>query len=190
MLTILGGHWRGRRLKAIEREGLRPSSSRVKASIFSILEAIQWKRAGSPDFEGWKCADLFAGVGGLGLEILSRGAQSCCFVEKERPQFKVLKENIQSLGCENQTHSIQGDVNLFSWVSEAPFDLILMDPPYAQSNVHSLLNELVAKNVLVTNGIVLIEHDPKIRFEEIQGLEKHSERILGPAGITVFFRNT
>src|SRR5262245_53209725 len=102
MLTISGGQWRGRKLKALDRDGLRPTSSRVKASIFSILESLVWKRTGQPDFSSWRCADLFAGVGGLGLEILSRGAAHCVFVERDRVHVKILKENIASLSCQDR----------------------------------------------------------------------------------------
>lgn len=187
MLTILGGQWGGRRLKALDREGLRPSSSRVKASIFSLLEAIQWKRLGSPSFEGMRCLDLFAGVGGLGIEMLSRGASSCTFVEKEKAQGKVLQENLKSLGCEQQSTVFIEDLEKISWKKLGSFDLILMDPPYAKSgSMPDLIEQMLANSVLNPEGILLVEHDPKFRFSEIQSLEKHSERTLGPAGISVF----
>ena len=189
MLSILGGEWSGRKLKAIERDGLRPTSARVKAAIFSILEALEWKRSGQPDFSGWKCLDLFAGVGGLGLEILSRGAAHCTFVEKDRTNAKVLQENIHTLGCESQARVFLEPVEKGSWEAAGPYQLILLDPPYAESFLVDLLKKFAESPALVPGGIVLFEHDPKVKFPDIPGLRLHSQRTLGPAGITVFLKD-
>lgn len=188
MLTIMGGQWSGRRLNVIERDNLRPTSGRVKSSIFSILEAIQWKRIGSPDFSGWQCCDLFAGVGGLGLEMLSRGAAHCTFVEKERAHAKILQENIAILGCETQSKVVQIDVKKIKWADMGPFDLVLLDPPYADSNLPELLECLASGDVVRQGGVILFEHDPKVRLDVPENLELHSSRKLGPAGISVFIR--
>jgi len=189
MFSILGGQWRGRKLKALDREGLRPTLSRVKASIFSILESIVWKRRGQPDFSDWRCLDLYAGVGGLGLEILSRGASHCVFVEKDRLHAKVLKENIDSLDCASQAKVILGEVAKSDWERAGPFDLILIDPPYAESHLPNLLTKIASGAILQPGGIVLFEHDPKVMQGEIVGLTLHSTRVLGPAGISVYLRD-
>ena len=192
MLSIMGGAWGGRRLKAIEREGLRPSSGRVKAAIFSIIESLEWKKSGGatpPTFNGWRCLDLFAGVGGLGLEILSRGAEHCVFVEKDRRTAGVLGENIKTLAAEARCRVRSGDVSKDAWEEEGPFDLVLMDPPYAASYLPDLLARLASPGVLKPGAIVVFEHDPKVRFQSLPGLTLHSERTLGPAGISVFLRD-
>lgn len=189
MLSIQGGEWGGRRLKALERKELRPTAGRVKSAIFSIIEAIQWKRAGAPDFSSWHCLDLFAGVGGLGLEILSRGAATCVFVEKNRQHAKILSENISSLQCQNRTQVKVEPVERHSWEEMGPFDLVLLDPPYAESELVDLLRRLGCGKALKPGGIVLFEHEPKLRWPEIPGLELHSTRKLGPAGISVFLRS-
>ena len=69
-----------------------------------------------------------------------------------------------------------------------PFDLILLDPPYANSNLPQLLERLASGNVLRQNGIILFEHDPKVELKICENLELHSTRKLGPAGISVFIR--
>ncbi len=189
MLSISGGRWRGRKLKALDREGLRPTSSRVKASIFSILESIVWKRTGQPDFSSWRCLDLFAGVGGLGLEILSRGAAHCVFVEKDRAHAKTLQNNIASLGCATQSAVLVADVAKGDWQTIGPFDLVLLDPPYAESSLPSLLQRLGEGDLLNPGAIVIFEHDPKVVQAETSGLTLHSTRHLGPAGISVFVRD-
>lgn len=187
-LTISGGEWGGRRLKVPDRQSLRPSAGRVKAAIFSILESIQWKRAGAPDFSGWHCLDLFAGVGGLGLEILSRGAQDCVFVEKDRKHAAALRENITSLNADSRCVTLVEPVERWGWERYSPFDLILMDPPYAAPEVEMIFTRIAEGNVLKPGGILLLEHDPSRHFEATANLSLHSTRKLGPAGISVFLR--
>jgi 16S rRNA (guanine966-N2)-methyltransferase len=190
MLTISGGQWRGRKLKALDRPDLRPTSSRVKASIFSILEALVWKRTGQPDFSSWHCLDLFAGVGGLGLEILSRGAESCVFVELSRAHGRVLQQNIAALGCEDRTKVLVDDALRGAWEAFGPFDLALLDPPYAESHLPGLLERLGTGPALKPGGVVLFEHDPGLAPLEAAGLKLQSHRVLGPAGISVYVRET
>lgn len=189
MLSIIGGQWRGHRLKCLDREGLRPTSARVKASIFSILESIVWKRTGLPDFSHWRCLDLFAGVGGLGLEMLSRRAEHCVFVEKDRAHAKLLQQNIVSLKCEDNATLIVGDVNKVHWEKNGPFDLVLLDPPYADSLLPVLLQRLSEGDALRPGAVILFEHAPGAVQGEIPGLTLHSTRTLGPAGISVYIRN-
>lgn len=187
MLTILGGAWKGRRLKALEREGLRPTASRVKASIFSIIESLHWKQSGSPEFTGWRCLDLFAGVGGLGIEVLSRGAAHCVFVEKERAHAKVLKGNLGIVQAESLANVLVEPAEKGGWEGLGPFDLVLLDPPY---DLSPLLADLLKRlpSVLAPGGIVLFEHDPKFEPAAVPGLTVHSRRTLGPAGITVLVK--
>jgi len=189
MFSILGGQWRGRKLKALDREGLRPSLSRVKASMFSILESIVWKRTGKPDFSHWRCLDLYAGVGGLGIEMLSRGAAHCVFVERDRVHAKILRENLESLGCSDQATVLLGEVDNTDWPMCGPFDLIFLDPPYANSYLPDLMAKLAAGDLLKPGAIIIFEHDPKFIQEEVPGLILHSARKLGPAGITVYLRD-
>jgi 16S rRNA (guanine(966)-N(2))-methyltransferase RsmD len=190
MLSILGGQWSGRRLKALDREGLRPSLGRVKAGIFSILDALEWKRAGEPPtYAGWRCLDLFAGVGGLGLEMLSRGAEHCVFVEKDRRTAQVLRENIHELDCAAHCEVIQEGVEKKGWQKFGPFHLILLDPPYAESDLSELLSVIAQNDILRPGGVVVFEHDPKVKLSAAGPLRLHSTRTLGPAGISVFVRD-
>jgi 16S rRNA (guanine966-N2)-methyltransferase len=189
MISISGGQWRGRKIKALDRPELRPTSSRVKASIFSILESLVWKRTGHPDFSTWRCLDLFAGVGGLGLEMLSRGANHCVFVEIQRAHAKILQQNIASLDCAAQTTLCVEDASIGKWERFGPFDLVLMDPPYAESKLPNLLEFLGTGSALKQGAIILFEHDPDLKPLEVKGLQIHSHRTLGPAGISVYIKS-
>ena len=162
----------------------------MKSAIFSILESIQWKRAGAPDFSGWQCLDLFAGVGGLGLEILSRGAATCVFVEKDRKHAAVLRENIESLEAQSRCVILNEPSEKGGWELKGPFDLILLDPPYAAKELDLVLEKISTTSVLRVGGILLLEHGPERNFaEKIGGLALQSSRKLGPAGISVFLRS-
>jgi len=189
LITISGGAWKGRKLKVIETEGLRPTSGRVKESIFSIIESLLWKRRGSPSFEGLRVLDLFAGVGGLGFEAMSRGASSCLFVEKERRQGKILQENSLTLNCQEDIEIYLEDVSKGSWKKKGPFGLVLLDPPYVLSQMDKLLAELGSCEAVENGAIILFEHDPKVHLGVPASLSLHSRRELGPAGISVFLKN-
>ena len=184
----MGGAWSGRKLKAVDRPELRPTLGRVKAAIFSILESIEWKRSGQPDFSAWRCLDLYAGVGSLGIEILSRGAESCVFVEKSRQHARLLQENLASVGAGSRAELLVADAEGPAWEGRGPFNLVLIDPPYAGSALPELLRRLGSGPALREGGIVVFEHDPKVKQVAAPGLRLHSERVLGPAGISVFLR--
>lgn len=189
MLTVMGGAWSGRKLKALDRPELRPTLGRVKLALFSILESIEWKRNGQPDFSGWRCLDIFAGVGSLGIEILSRGAEHCVFVEKNKSHAKLLQENLQSLGAMKMARVLVEPAEKFGWEKQGPFHLALIDPPYAESKLPEILERLAAPGVMHQGGIIVFEHGPKVKQDPVSGLSLHSERVLGPAGITVFLRD-
>ena len=190
MISIQGGDWRGRKLKVVESDDLRPTSSRVKSAIFNIIESIVWKRSGAPpDFSAWNCVDLFSGIGGLGFELLSRGASRMIFVEKNRRHAKVLEANIQSLDCQDRTILLQGDVLDVPWENYGAFDIVLADAPYAFTDYQKIFEKLTnSKNSVSDETIVVLEHEPKFVMPEMATFAVHSTRHLGPAGITVLLK--
>jgi len=189
MLSVMGGAWSGRKLKALEKEDLRPTLGRVKAAIFSILESIEWKRSGRPDFSAWRCLDLFAGIGSLGIEALSRGSAHCVFVEKNRAHAKILQENLKTVGAEALARVLIEGIEESGWEKLGPYHLVMIDPPYKNSLLPELLTRLARPGVLAPGAIVVFEHDPKVKQAAVPGLTLHSARVLGPAGITVLLRD-
>src|SRR5262245_25314682 len=125
MVRIIAGEFRSRQLLTV-REDLesRPFLDRVKESVFGMLHA--W-------FEGARVLDLFAGVGTVGLEAVSRGAASVLMVEKSRRIYRVLQRNIEILGCEDRAAAMLGDARASTCLLQAPrpCDLVFCDPPYA-----------------------------------------------------------
>jgi len=122
-MRIVAGEWRGRKLVAPQGDTTRPTADRTRETLFSMLAS----RLGS--FEGLAVADLFAGSGALGLEALSRGAESCIFVEQDAPAIRALRQNIAALKAQGQS-DVRASSVLALGPAKQPLDLILMDPPY------------------------------------------------------------
>ncbi len=135
-VRIIAGEWRGRYIEFPDIEGLRPSSDRVKETLFNWL---------APFIEGCTALDLFAGSGALGIEALSRGAKSVCFVEKNRTAYAAIIQNLEKLNAGN-TETVNEDA--FSFLEKQKlktFDLIFLDPPYALVEPLELINLLNEK---------------------------------------------
>lgn len=188
MLSIMGGEWRGRKLFSPDRHELRPTAGRVKAAIFSILESQRMKEGKAASFSEAICLDLFAGVGGLGFEALSRGAERCVFVEKERDHFRALKKNAQTLGCVDRVVLVESPVERCQkfLALHGPFDYVFMDPPYNIPKIENYL-QFVAEHVVLKDGaIIVFEHGPNEQISALPKMALHSERKLGPAGLSIF----
>jgi len=125
-VRIIGGRWRNTRLAVPDLPGLRPSSDRVRETLFNWL---------TPKLPGARVLDLFAGSGALGLEAVSRGAASACLVERDPVLAERLREQVARLGASAQIEVVQDDA--LRWLARAPavppFDLAFVDPPFAGS---------------------------------------------------------
>jgi 16S rRNA (guanine966-N2)-methyltransferase len=125
MLKIIAGEYRSRRLLSPEDDALsRPYGARVKESVFNLLRG--W-------FEGAHVLDLFAGVGTMGLEAVSRGATKAVLVERDRDIFELLKRNIETLGCDDRAQAVHADALSPAALDRAPMpvNLVFVDPPYS-----------------------------------------------------------
>lgn len=190
MLTIIGGNWRGRKLKVPRSDSVRPSSAKVRGSIFNILESLRLKQGLSKDFSGSTCLDLFAGSGALGFEAMSRGAERAVFVEKSRENAKIIEQNAAELGCSDRivVYCMPADAAIEKIKGKGDFHLVLADPPYDYAHLQKLVQGIALPGMLVNAGIFVLEHAPKSKVEPEIGLKLHSERLLGPASISVFTR--
>jgi len=120
-LRIIGGEWRGRRIRFPHRPGIRPTPNRVRETLFNWL---------APSVGGSRCLDLFAGSGALGLEALSRGAAAVTFVESDQAAADALREVVTALAPECGL-VIHGEA--LSWLADPPsqpFDVVFLDPPF------------------------------------------------------------
>lgn len=174
-MRIIAGQWRGRPLKAPKGDETRPSADRTREALFSMLAS----RLGS--FEDLAVIDLFAGTGALGLEALSRGAASCTFVEQDKPALDALRANIASLGARADVRA-QAVGTLGP--SARPFDLMMMDPPYAMHAGVPTLERLARLGWLAPGALASVEGE---RGEAVtpQGFSIEAERQYGKAKLTL-----
>ncbi|WP_290649352.1 16S rRNA (guanine(966)-N(2))-methyltransferase RsmD [Aquisalimonas sp.] len=121
-VRIIGGEWRGHRLRFAGDSGLRPTADRNRETLFNWLQ---------PLVPGSRCLDLFAGSGALGLEAASRGAASVLLVERERRALAQLHDNIQRLHAAQRVHVHAGDAMALLAGTAHPMDIIFVDPPFA-----------------------------------------------------------
>jgi 16S rRNA (guanine966-N2)-methyltransferase len=149
-LRIVAGKWRSRLLDIANVPGLRPTSERIRETLFNWL---------GPTIPGARCLDLFAGTGALGLEALSRGAADVVFVEKSPLAVKVLRDNVQTLAA-TTADVRQGDALAFL---QAPpgekFDIVFLDPPFAADMLGDLCRLIDEAAVLDGGALVYLEDD-------------------------------
>lgn len=145
MVTIIAGKYKGHKLKQVKSDSVRPTSARVKKSMFQILEPITGKRV----------LDLYAGIGSLGIEALSRDAEKVTLVERSRKIFRTLQENLSHI-CNGDDYNVFCiDAAIFLKRDTNDYDIIIADPPYGNYNFFTL-KELI-KPHLLQNGVFCME---------------------------------
>lgn len=167
-MRVITGSARGKRLKTLEGEDVRPTTDKVKEAIFSIIQF---------DLPEAKVLDLFAGSGQLGIEALSRGAKSCVFVDKNRQAINIIKENVESCGFSDFSRILNADSA--DYLKNCPdFDIALLDPPYSNGILNDIL-PLLEKRIS-DGGTVVCEHEGGLSLpEEFGKLKKAREYSYG-----------
>ncbi len=180
-MRIIGGKYRSRVLSEFAGENVRPTSDRVKESLFNIL-ALK--------LMGARVLDLFSGSGSLGLESLSRGAKEVVFNDCSKDSLAILKKNLTALkipvsGAEAKVQNADYLVCLDGL--RGSFDVIFLDPPYRFDFGEKALAKISSRRLLSEGGVAVYERDRP--FEgEIDGLEKYDERKYGKTYLTFFRR--
>ena len=150
-LRIVAGKWRSRLLGIADVEGLRPTSERIRETLFNWL---------APQIAGARCLDLFAGTGALGFEALSRGAGSVVFVEKSRKAAETLRANAELLDTGRAADIRHDDaLEFLRRPGEGPFDIVFIDPPFAADLQGDLCRLLAAGTLLAESAVVYVEED-------------------------------
>ncbi|MDX2128545.1 MAG: 16S rRNA (guanine(966)-N(2))-methyltransferase RsmD [Chloroherpetonaceae bacterium] len=157
MLRIISGEFNRRVIRTIESKDMRPTTDRVRQSLFDFL----FHRI---DFEGISSLDLYAGSGILGFETLSRGAESVTFVESNIQVTKAIEANCKMLKVESRAILLTMDALQFLDKNDRTFDLIFADPPYRYEYHTQLINLLISKNLLKPDGVFVLEHHATANF--------------------------
>ena len=153
-MRIVGGTFRGRALASPKHEGLRPTSDRVRESLFNILE----HGVGDISLKGTRVIDLFAGTGALGLEALSRGADFCLFVEDRAEARAVIRTNVEAMQLTGKSRIFRRDAtNLGDAATMSAFGLAFLDPPYDTQLGAKALEALATGGWLTPRALVVLE---------------------------------
>ncbi len=185
MLRITGGEYRGRFIKAPKNDRTRPTGAQLRQALFNSIQAH------IPDA---RVLDLFAGSGALGFEALSRGAAHVTFVEIARPVVKLISENARELKCEDRARIVNSPVEQFLKSPQgAPFDLILVDPPYEEGWETKVLGQENWTELLVPQGLLCLEWGRlKSQISELPDrascLVKVREKNYGDSLLTTYIR--
>ena len=181
-MRIVAGRLKGRTIAAPEGRDVRPTSDRVRESLFNILEHRDWGKGGRSPVPEARVLDAFCGTGALGLEALSRGAAHATFLDNARAALAVCRDNIRKLGEAANADVLQGDA-LRPVRPRAPCDLVFLDPPYGQDLVPRALEALAREGWIAPGAICIVETGAKEALAMPTGFEELDDRTYGAARI-------
>jgi len=178
-VRVIAGAYRGRRLAAPTWPGLRPTSDRLKESLFAIL---------TPLIDGARVLDGFAGSGALGIEALSRGAASVVFVEQDGRAAELIARNLAHCGVTGGYVMIRAEFTraLRQLPPDRRFDVALLDPPYDQADLASVVE--AAAGCLAPGGIIVLEHASRRQVPARAGRFAASRQVKAGDSTVTFYR--
>jgi 16S rRNA (guanine966-N2)-methyltransferase len=184
-MRVVGGRLKGRVLSAPASRAIRPTSERLRESIFDILEH---RYPGSLD--GARAVDLFAGSGALGIEALSRGARFALFVDNGTEARALLRANVEALGLGGVSRIWRADAaKLGKAPAGGPFGLAFLDPPYGQDLAERALAALVEGGWLEPDALCVVEEAAKAAIEAPEGLALVDERTYADTRVVILRRD-
>ena len=177
-MRVISGKARGVVLKTPEGMATRPTADRVKEAMFSIIQF---------DLPGAKVLDLFGGSGQLGIEALSRGAKSAVFVDFAPAACKLIEENLKRTKLQEKGRVVRSDYLSYLKTCREKFDIILLDPPYAEKFLENALNFITEIDILQSNGIIVAERPlEKELLLDFQGYSRSRDYKYGSTLLTVY----
>lgn len=185
-MRIIAGKYRSRIVKSLKGLALRPTSDRLRETLFNVL---------GPGVAGSRFLDVFAGTGAIGIEALSRGAAESIFIENHAPAAKLIRRNLDSLGITTGATILATDAQraletLASRQSGTmpPIDYVFVDPPYAAHEDYARTLEFLASStLLVPNALVIFEHHHKFQLPEQAGTLRRTRLLKqGDAALSLY----
>ncbi len=170
-VRIIAGKWRGRKLPVLEAPGLRPTGDRVRETLFNWLQG---------SLAGRRCLDLFAGSGALGIEAASRGASDVVLVESNPSVATSLSEQLDVLQAGTAITLVQNAASDFLAANQQPFDIIFIDPPFAQQWHATILTTLANKHINPA-GLIYVEAPTELVIAPLipELLQIRKQRVFG-----------
>lgn len=180
-MRIISGTCRGRKLIPLKGRNIRPTSDRVRESVFNII-GLKVRYA--------QILDLFAGTGAFGIECLSRGANNAMFVDIAQTSCDIISQNIELCKLSSQSEVFKCDAsrsNLPAKIASTQFDLIFMDPPYERGFVEKILENNSLMQCCGVNTLIILEHSLKENIpNNLEKLDIHDQRQYGKTLISFF----
>lgn len=153
-MKIISGKYKGRNIIGYDITGTRPTMDRVKESLFAMIQNY---------IDNSNCLDLFAGSGNLGLEAMSEGASCCTFIDSNKVAIKTINDNLSKLDIENCKVYLK-DFRIFLKETNDKYNLIFIDPPYKTDFIKDALILIEKYDLLINNGLVILESDDKSKL--------------------------
>ncbi|HIZ67484.1 MAG TPA: 16S rRNA (guanine(966)-N(2))-methyltransferase RsmD [Candidatus Streptococcus faecavium] len=179
-MRVVAGTFGGRPLKTLDGKITRPTTDKVKGAIFNMI---------GPYFDGGRVLDLFSGSGSLAIEAISRGMDEAVLVERNRQAQAIITENIKMTKAQNQFHLLKMDANKAIGVLKGPFDLVLLDPPYAKEEIIKNITDLEDAGLLSEEVMIVCESDKTVDLpEEISHFGIWKQKTYGISKVTVYVR--
>ena len=179
-MRVITGTARGMRLKELPGLETRPTTDKVKESVFNIIQF---------DIEGRRALDLFGGTGQMGIEALSRGAAHCTFVDLRKEAAAVIRENLAHTRLDGQGTVVQGDYLAFLTGCREKFDLIFLDPPYGKGLLEKALETIAKIDIVTENGIIICESAAESMLPELPApYVKGRDYRYGKIKVTLYHR--
>ncbi|MEN3930027.1 16S rRNA (guanine(966)-N(2))-methyltransferase RsmD [Microvirga sp. W0021] len=178
-MRVVAGSLKGRALVAPSTEGIRPTSDRLRESIFNILE-----HAYDSPLKDARVLDLFAGTGAMAIEALSRGASFAVFVDEGAPARSVIRENVTELGLAGKSRLFRRDATRMGDAgSNPPFSVVFCDPPYNKGLAPLALTSCAEGGWLEDGAIIVVEESLKSNTQLPSGFEQIERRSYGETEI-------
>lgn len=182
-MRIIAGTFRGRALASVGKGDagahLRPTTDRVRESLFNVLTQ-------TGVIPGTRVLDLFAGTGALGLEALSRGAEHVTFVDDGRVAQRLIRKNIELMGCSDRTELVRRDATKLGANPADPFDLVFLDPPYGKGYGSKAVDAALAGNWIGPDALIVWEECAPMPPPD--GFELHDTRKYGDTHVSLMWR--
>jgi 16S rRNA (guanine(966)-N(2))-methyltransferase RsmD len=185
-MRVIAGKYRSRPLRSLRGMDIRPTSDRLRETLFNVLTA------GSPSaLEGSIWLDLFAGTGAIGIEALSRGAREVHFVDKSKVAAEAIRKNLQSLGIAEGFEILQEEPPRAFWRMErqkVAADVVFLDPPYRMKNAYTETLQALAESPLIwAVSVVVAEHEKKYDpGEEFGALRRFRHLVQGDSALSFY----
>ncbi|CAM3789489.1 16S rRNA (guanine(966)-N(2))-methyltransferase [Xenorhabdus thuongxuanensis] len=179
-IRIIGGKWRGRKLPVPDSDGLRPTTDRVRETLFNWL---------MPRIQGARCLDCFSGSGALGLEALSRYASHATLIEYDRNVAKQLSANLALLKAEN-ANVVQSNALQYLNGTGTPFDVVFLDPPFRKGMLTETINLLESNGWLAKESWIYVEAETESAATEVPpNWQLHREKTAGQVAYRLYIRH-